>query len=531
MSKLNRIYLPIFFAIVLLGGFLLGRALTKNPYHSYAQMVQANNKLGRVVSYIENRYVDTVSRSKLEEAAIPALLEELDPHSVYIPASDMKAVSEDMRGNFEGIGITFNHLSDTVIITSVISGGPSDKLGILAGDRIMLVNDSLVSGQGLASNDIVGMLKGEKGTIVKVSIARKNVPDLIDFEIIRDKIPLYSVDVSYMIDDEIGFIKINRFAETTFKEFVDGVEELKEQGVKKLIIDLRGNTGGYMIAATNIVDQFLDHDELIVYTQGKASPRQDIYATSRGICKDLELVILQDEFAASASEIISGAIQDNDRGKIIGRRSFGKGLVQEPYQLEDGSVIRLTIARYYTPTGRSIQKPYGDDKSEYYNDIHERYRKGEFSVEDSIHFEDSLRFVTPGGNVVYGGGGIMPDIFVPFDTTGYSKFYASVARSGILFQFAFQYVDENRSDLNKYKDAYAIKKYLESVNIFDQFLSFAEVEGVDKTTEGFEKSEKLLRAQLKAIIARNLIDNDGFYPIYQEVDATLNRAIEYFREN
>lgn len=528
-GKINRIYLPIFFALVLLGGFFLGRTLTRNPYYNYAQMVDANNKLGRVVSYIENRYVDTVSRNKLEEAAIPAMLEELDPHSVYIPASDMQEVSEDMRGNFEGIGVVFNHQTDTAIIISVISGGPSDKVGVLAGDRIIRVNDSLIAGQGIPSNDVVGMLKGEKGTKVKISLLRENVSDLIDVEIVRDKIPLYSVDVSYMIDDEIGFIKINRFAETTFKEFVKGAEKLKDQGAKKLILDLRGNQGGYMIAATNIVDQFLEAGKLIVYTQGKASPRQDIYATSRGICKDLELVILQDEFAASASEILAGAIQDNDRGTIIGRRSFGKGLVQEPYQLSDGSVIRLTIARYYTPTGRCIQKPYGEDKTEYYNDLNERFRNGEFSVEDSIHFVDSLKYTTPEGHVVYGGGGIMPDIFVPLDTTGYSRYYAEIIRKGVLYNFTFQYVDEHRSELLKYKDAKSIKNYLESINIFDKFLDFAEVNGVSRSTGGFDKSEKFLRTQVNANIARNLIDNDGFYPIIQEIDITLQKAIEFFK--
>jgi carboxyl-terminal processing protease len=527
--KINKIYLPILFALVLIAGFYLGKALTKNPYHDYTQIMQANNKLSRVVSYVENRYVDTVSRSKLEEAAIPAILEELDPHSVYIPAKNMLAVNEDMRGNFEGIGVYFNHQTDTAIIISVITGGPSDKVGVLAGDRIIEVNDSLIAGQGMPSNDVVGMLKGEKGTKVKLGLKRESVPELIEVEIIRDEIPLYSVDVSYMIDDEIGYIKINRFAETTFKEFVKGAEKLKDQGVKKLILDLRGNTGGYMIAATNIVDQFLEAGKLIVYTQGKASPRQDIYSTARGVVKDVELVILQDEFAASASEILSGAIQDNDRGQIIGRRSFGKGLVQEPYQLSDGSVIRLTIARYYTPTGRCIQKPYGEDKSEYYNDINERFKNGEFSVKDSIHFVDSLKYTTPEGHVVYGGGGIMPDIFVPIDTSGYSKYYAEIVRKGVRYNFAFQYVDEHRSELIKYKDAKSIEQYLESTHIFDQFLEFAEENGVSRSTKGFDKSEKTLRIQVKANIARNLIDNDGFYPIIQEIDVTLKKAIEYFK--
>ena len=530
-GKLNKAYLPLLFAVILVAGILLGKALNNNPHKNYAMLYQGQNKLGRILDYIETRYVDTVLRNNLEESAIPAMLEELDPHSIYISADEMKSVAEDMRGNFEGIGVYFNHQTDTAIIISVISGGPSDKVGVLAGDRIIMVNDSLIAGQGVSSNDIVGMLKGEKGTKVKVSLARKGVSDLIDVEIIRDEIPLYSVDVSYMIDDEIGYIKINRFAETTFKEFISGIEKLKEHNFKKLIIDLRGNTGGYMVAATNIVDQFLDAGKLIVYTQGKASPRQDIYSTARGSCKDIEVVVLQDEFSASASEILAGALQDNDRGTIIGRRSFGKGLVQEQYPLSDGSVIRLTIARYYTPTGRSIQKPYADGKEDYYNDLSERYRHGEFVEADSIQFADSLKFVTPEGDIVYGGGGIMPDIFVPLDTVGYTKYYAEVVRKGVLYNFSFQYVDKNRDILNNYTDAASIKYYLESINIFDQFTDFAEEQGVSQSTKGFEESRKLVSTQLKATIARNIIDNDGFYPIYKEVDTTLKRAIKFLEEN
>lgn len=334
-----------------------------------------------------------------------------------------------------------------------------------------------------------------------------------------------------MVDDSIGYIKINRFAETTYREFIDGIRKLKESNVQKLILDLRGNTGGYMVAATNIVDQFLEEGKMIVYTQGKSSPKQEIYSSERGVCKDMELVILQDEFSASASEILAGAIQDNDRGKIIGRRSFGKGLVQEPHQLSDGSVLRLTIARYYTPTGRSIQKPYSEDKNDYYNDLNERYHHGEFLEADSIHFADSLKYTTPAGNIVYGGGGIMPDVFVPLDTTAYTKYYAAIIRRGVLYNFAFQYVDNNRAELNNYTTAESINNYLESINIFDEFASFAEENGVPRTTKGFEKSRHFVNTQVKARIARNLIDNDGFYPIFKDIDNTLQTAIKYLQEN
>lgn len=530
MKKMNKIYLPLLFAIILIAGLLLGKSLNRYPHQTYTQMYQSGGKLGRIIDYIETRYVDTVSRSNLVESAIPAMLEELDPHSIYIPAQEMKAVNEDMRGNFEGIGVVFNHQTDTAIIISVITGGPSDKVGVLPGDRIIMVNDSLIAGQNIPSNDVVGMLKGEKGTMVKVSLERKNVPELIDVEIIRDEIPLYSVDVSYMVDDEIGVIKINRFSETTFDEFLDGVKKLKKEGLKKLIIDLRGNTGGYMVAATNIVDQFLDAGKMIVYTQGKASPKQEIYSTSRGECKDMEVVVLIDEFSASASEIVAGAIQDNDRGTIIGRRSFGKGLVQEQYPLSDGSVIRLTIARYYTPTGRSIQKPYSDDKDDYYNDLLERYEHGEFSEADSIQFADSLKYTTPGGNIVYGGGGIMPDVFVPLDTTGFTKYYVETVRRGILYNFAFEYVDNNREYLSQYKDAKSINDYLDSINIFDTFVTYAEENGVPKSTKGFDHSKEIVKTRLKANIARNILDNDGYYPILGEIDKTLGIAIDYLKE-
>lgn len=530
-SKINKIYLPIIFALILASGIFLGSKLNNNPRQNYSFLYNRNDNLSGVIDYIETRYVDSINRKELEESAIPALLEKLDPHSVYIPAAEMKSINEDMQGNFEGIGVVFNHLTDTAIIISVISGGPSDKVGILAGDRIIKVNDSLIAGQKLESDQVVGMLKGMRGTKVKVSVLRKNISGLIDFEIIRDKIPLYSVDVSFMVNNETGYIKINRFAQTTYEEFIQGVEKLKSQNLKKLIVDLRGNTGGYINAAANIADQFLEDGKMIVYTQGKSSPRSEIYSSSRGVCEDVEVVILQDEWSASASEILAGAIQDNDRGKIIGRRSFGKGLVQEEYPLSDGAVIRLTIARYYTPTGRSIQKPYNSNHEEYFNDLNNRYEHGEFEQADSIHFSDSLKYKTPGGNIVYGGGGIMPDIFVPFDTSGFSKYFALVVNKRLTYDFAFDYSDKNRDKLSTYKTAKEINDYLEAQNIFNQFVKYAELKGVPKSTNGFENSTKIINTQIKAYIARNIIDNDGFYPIIMEVDNTFNKAMEFLNQN
>ena len=530
-TKINKIFLPIIFALILASGIFLGNRLGKNPRYNYSFLNYSKDNLSSVINYIETRYVDTINRKSLEESAIPALLEKLDPHSVYIPAKDMQSVNEDMQGNFEGIGVVFNLLTDTAIIIDVISGGPSDKVGILPGDRIIMVDDSLIAGQKLGSDQVVGMLKGMRGTKVNVAIQRKGISDLINFEITRDKIPLYSVDVAYMVNPEIGYIKINRFAQTTFQEFINGVEKLKKQNLKKLIVDLRGNTGGYINAAANIADQFLDEGKMIVYTQGKASPRSEIYSTSRGICKDIEVVILQDEWSASASEIVAGAIQDNDRGKIIGRRSFGKGLVQEEYSLSDGAVIRLTIARYYTPTGRSIQKPYSDDREEYYNDLNNRFEHGEFEQADSIHFSDSLKFITPGGNTVYGGGGIMPDIFVPIDTSGFTKYFALVVNKRLTYDFAFDYSDKNRDVLKQYKTAKELSNYLESQKIYDQFVNYAEYKGVPKNTNGINVSKKIINTQIKAYIARNIIDNEGFYPIIMEIDNTFSKAIEFFNSN
>src|SRR5665647_19009 len=354
------------------------------------------------------------------------MLKKLDPHSVYIPAKDLARSNEPLQGNFEGIGISFSMLTDTILVISTIPGGPSEKLGLLPGDKILYVNDSLVAGKHIPDERIMGMLKGQRGTLVKIKILRSGQKELLPFEITRDKIPIYSVDVDYMVNDTTGYIRINTFAMTTYDEFMKGLRELKEKGMTRLILDLRGNSGGIMEAAIQIANQFLKEGQLIVYTKGRAQPRSEARATGKGEFETGDLVVLIDEWSASASEILAGALQDNDRGTIIGRRSFGKGLVQEPISFSDGSGMRLTIARYYTPTGRSIQKPYKDGFEKYFNDFNQRYIRGEFEVSDSIHFPDSLKFTTPGGRIVYGGGGIMPDKFVPADTTGLSPYFLKI---------------------------------------------------------------------------------------------------------
>jgi carboxyl-terminal processing protease len=476
---------------------------------------------------VEANYVDTVNQSELEEAAIPAILKKLDPHSVYIPARDLKRANEPLRGNFDGIGISFNLITDTILVISTIPGGPSEKAGLLAGDKIIFVNDSLVAGNKTTDEKAMSMLKGPRGTLVKLKILRRGAKDLLSFEIRRDKIPIYSVDVAYMVNAETGYLKINNFAMTTFDEFMKGMAKLEASGMKNLILDLRGNSGGVMESANRIANQFLKKGELIVYTEGRKQPRSDVYANGEGKYKEVGLVLLIDEGSASASEILAGAIQDNDRGTVMGRRSFGKGLVQEPVSFSDGSGMRLTIARYYTPTGRSIQKPYDKGTEEYYEDMHERFARGEMLEKDSIHYINSTKFTTPGGRTVYGGGGIMPDVFVPADTTGISKYFIAV-RNSLIYRFALSYTETNRNKLNEFKTAADLENYLNSQNLMTKFADYAASNGVKKDSEGIRISGDIIHTQLKAYIARNILENEGFYPVWEKLDKTLKQAISYF---
>lgn len=492
-------------------------------------LVPRTYKITSLLNYIEKEYVDTVNIEVVTENTIPYILENLDPHSVYIPAKDIVKYNEPIVGNFSGIGIQFNMTDDTVAVINTIPNGPSEIVGILPGDRIIKVNDITVSGVQMPTDSVVGKLRGPKGTLVRVSVLRKGEKQLIEFEIKRDDIPLYSVDVAYMINENTGYIKINSFSQTTYNEFMKSIEKLHNKGMNKLILDLRSNGGGLMDAATKIADQFLEADKLIVYTQGKARSRYEVISTSKGICKNDELIILIDEFSASASEILAGAIQDNDRGTIAGRRSFGKGLVQEQVQFNDGSALRLTIARYYTPTGRSIQKPYANgERNKYYEDIDARFLHGEFENEDSIKLFDSLKYVTPGGKIVYGGGGIMPDVFIPYDTTGITDYFIKVRSLGLIYRFAFDYTDSNRSKLKELKTAKEISDYLDKTDYYREFIQYASKNEVKPDYKDLRISENIIKTQLKAYIARNIIDNEGFYPIIQQIDNTLLKAIEMF---
>ena len=541
------IWMPLIVSMALIIGILLGNWITGirirgivsdeisnqrfsirpgNSAGSGFSLTPKGNKISSALQYILNEYVDTVTISNLNESVMPALVDNLDPHSIYIPANDFQKFSEPLMGNFSGIGVSFNMTDDTVAIINTIPNGPSEMVGVMAGDRIIMVDDSVVAGVNMPSDDIVKMLKGPKNTQVKVTIYRRSEEAPIDFEITRDDIPIYSVDVAYKVNENTGYIKISQFAQTTYHEFIQAIERLKTQGVEKLIIDLRRNGGGIMDAATMIADQFLEEGQLIVYTEGRTRPRENEYATSRGMLKNDKVVVLIDETSASASEILAGAIQDNDRGLVIGRRSFGKGLVQEEMRFGDGSALRLTVARYYTPTGRSIQRSYENGKEDYYHDYAVRWMRGEFAHEDSIKFDDSQKYVTPGGKIVYGGGGIMPDVFVPVDTIGASEYYNRTRSLGLMYRFAFHYTDLQRSSLEQFTSAEDIEAFMNDQDFLSQFINYAKEKGVQPDYDDIRISEQILKKTIKAYVARNIIDNEGFYPIIAEIDNTLQVAID-----
>ena len=519
------VYIPVLLAIALVSGIIIGNRLNRNSGNN-APAISNVNKFDAIVNLIQNAYVDSISTDSLIEKTIPQLLKNLDPHTTYIPAKEMVGVEEEMRGNFGGIGVQFSIQNDTVIVVDVISGGPSSKLGIMPGDRIVTVNDTLLVGKSLKNEKVLSKLRGEKGTKVNVGIKRKGFKDLIAFTITRGDIPIYSVDVNYMIDPSTGYIKVSRFGEQTYEEFMEGMKILDQQGMKNVIIDLRGNPGGYLNAVIKMVNEFLDKGKLIVYTQGNAQARKTFQADSKGIYRDKGIIVLIDDFSASASEIFAGAIQDNDRGWIIGRRSFGKGLVQEQIPFNDGSAVRLTVARYYTPSGRCIQKPYNKGNDEYYKDIMERAIHGEFQKADSIKYSDTVKYKTPSGRIVHGGGGIMPDYFVPADTSGYSEYYSKVTQKGLVYQFALDYADSNRKELSNFKTSAEFEGYFHKVNVLNLFVAFAEKKGVRINTTDLKTSSKIIDSQVKAYIARNIIGEKGFYPIIQNIDKTLLEAIE-----
>lgn len=489
------------------------------------------DKFGKLLYTVVSQYVDEVDSEKLIEDAIVGMLKQLDPHSVYIPEKELKRMNEPLEGNFEGIGIQFNILNDTLIVVSPISGGPSERLGIMSGDKMIFVEKENIAGTGLKNSDVQKLLRGKKGTIVNVRIKRSNENELIPFAIKRDKIPIFSIDASYMADPTTGYIKVNRFARTTMKEFVKAIDTLKINGAKDLILDLRGNGGGYLNTAFRLADQFLDAGKLIVYTQGDKQRRQEYNATRIGTFEKGRLVVLIDEGSASASEIVSGAVQDWDRGMVIGRRSFGKGLVQKPFPLPDGSAIRLTTARYYTPTGRSIQRPYDEGKDKYYKELSRRYESGELMERDSIDFPDSLTFYTPNGRKVYGGGGIMPDIFVPLDTTLNSELNRNLIRRGVYNEFVLNYLNKNRKEMTATYPSFSSFKsdFKLDDELLDKFFSFAKKKKVKESEADYLKSKKLIDIQLMALFARNLYSVSAYFEIINELNDSYQEALKVLK--
>ncbi len=495
----------------------------------------SSGKLDQALEIIKYFYVDTVNDKKITDDAMRAMMKDLDPHSVYIPQEEMREMNEPLVGKFEGIGIQFNILSDTIMVTQTIVGGPSEKLGIRAGDRIVKIEGQNVASIKITNNDVLKKLRGPKGTKVTVGILRRSVKDLIDFTITRDQIPLFSVDATYQIAPGIGYIKISRFADSTVEEFKKALEKLKAMGITSLVLDLSANGGGYLNRAVELADEFLPEGKKIVYTRGRITVPEDYYSTGTGGWEKGKLVILLDEASASASEIVSGAVQDWDRGLLIGRRSFGKGLVQKPYQLSDGSMLRLTVAHYYTPSGRCIQKPYGAEGNDddYDLDISNRLKHGELTNPDSIHFADTTKYFTNSKRLVYGGGGIMPDLFVPIDTSRNSNYFYELLRKNAFNEFTLSYVDNNRSMLKKeYVDISAFRKnYILEEKFYNDFIAFAEKQGVKKDPAGLKTSDKLIRLELRALIARNLWDTDAFFEVLNEDNPFVSKAIEAIQSN
>lgn len=529
-NKRLTIWLPVIIAVSIALGIFVGnhfRFISQERYRNYS----SGNKINAILGIIDKQYVDTVSMSTLIENTIPKIFSELDPHSVYISAEDASAVNEELEGSFSGIGVSFNMQTDTILVISVINGGPAEKAGILPFDRIISINDSVVAGKKKDQNDIMKTLRGAKNSIVKLGVKRRSNPELLYIDVTRGDVPVNSVDVAYEAAEGIGYIKISKFARNTYSEFITAIATLKQANCNSFIIDLRGNTGGYMDAAINMINEFMPEGRLIVYTEGKSFPRSDVHANGTGTCKENPIVILTDEISASASEIFAGAIQDNDRGTIIGRRTYGKGLVQTQIPLNDGSEMRLTIARYYTPSGRCIQKKYEmGNTDDYDQDIYNRYIHGEFDSADSIKLDDSLKFQTIGGRTVYGGGGIMPDIFIPRDTTGITSYFSTLVGSATLNLFTLLYSDNNYEKLRSFKTWEELYAYLKQQPLLSECVEFAAKKGIKRRPRLINISGKLIENQLQAYIVRNFFDEAGFYPIFYKDDTTLLRAIKVLKE-
>ncbi len=534
----HTILFPLILAVGVLSGLFLGLFLGRSRAESnlrglLQQVASPNDKLSYTLSLIERYYIDSIGRDSLVEQAIPLLISELDPHSTYIPLHDMQAVNEPLEGEFDGIGVVFNMATDTVVVLNVIRSGPSDKAGVRAGDRIMRINDTLVAGQKIPQDQIVKRLRGKRGTTVRLALQRQQIEELIEVEVKRDVIPMKSVDAAFMITPKIGFLKLSQFARTSHRELKEALALFAKRGAEGLIFDLRGNSGGYLDQAILIANEFLEAGRLIVYTEDRLGKQLKEYSDGRGGATSLALAILIDEESASSSEILAGAIQDNDRGVIVGRRSFGKGLVQRQIPYPDGSALRLTTARYYTPTGRCIQKPYTrGDAQGYEMEILQRYRDGEIFSQDSIHLVDSLRYTTPAGRTVYGGGGIMPDHFVAADTTNITPWFVQVSGRNILYRYTMEYADRHREALNRVESLEELQQLLDADReLLSDFLRYAQRQGVKPIPHEIARSRRIVEAQLRAYIGRNtVLEDNGFYRNIYPIDRVVLTAIEEVEE-
>lgn len=525
-----QIKLPIILTVGMAAGILIG-ATFAGPDNTSSDFMKSVMKFREVMSLIDRSYVDKIDSDEMVETAVNKMLEELDPHTIYVSAKDVELSNSDLKKEFEGVGIEFNIFRDTIVVLAPLSGGPSEKVGLMAGDKIITVDGETVAGVGITNRGVIDRLRGKKGTEVEVEIKRQRNKELLEFTIVRDKIPQYSVDAGYMVDDEIGYIKVNRFSETTYDEFREKLQLLVDQGMKKLIVDLQGNPGGYMDRAVNMADEMIAENAMIVSQEGKEPRANAEYrAYRKGLFEQGPVIVLINEGSASGSEIVAGAIQDNDRGLIVGRRSFGKGLVQSLFRLSDGSELRLTISRYYTPSGRSIQKPYDHGLSAYQNEFHDRVEHGELFHADSIKFNDSLKYQTTKGRTVYGGGGIMPDYFIPLDTSEDSRYYIRLRNNNALREFSLNYYQKNQKQLEKmafedYRDNFEIDEKMTK-----NLVALGEKFGVPYDQEGFEKSEKIIKAIVKASIARNVWGRESYYPIINEINEIYLEALKLFDE-
>ena len=544
---MKKYLFPTLTIACLMIGFLIGNAISNkvNAQRFFIQngqlFQQPESKVDQLLQLMSQAYVDEINVDSITDDAMQELVKRLDPHSAYIPKEDLEMVNSELSASFSGIGVQFSIQNDTVQVVSVISGGPSEGIGVLAGDKIVMVNDSNFTGKTITNERVMHALRGPKGTEVKIGVMRSGSNEVYDFTIIRGEIPIHSIDAKFIIeakgerreakDMKIGFVRVNRFGENTYDEFIAAMASLKGQGATSYIVDLRENSGGFMDQAIKMANEFLAKGDMIVYSEGRAYPRYEARANGSGRFQREPLVVLIDNFSASASEIFAGAMQDNDRATIIGRRSFGKGLVQQQIPFADGSAVRLTVARYYTPSGRSIQKPYKMGEGEdYAMDLLDRYESGEFFSADSVHFADSTVYYTKEGRKVMGGGGIMPDIFVGRDTTLYTPYFNIVSNRAYTYQFAYQYTDRHRKELSQYKDWQSLEKYLLRANWLDEFVAFAKAKGVEPKPEQLAKSKPLLVRLVNAYIVRNILNDEGFFPLFERDDDVTIKAVEELKK-